>query len=199
MEDVLHLLADSGLRVSECMGLNWSRIDFEASLIRVTHQLGRDPDKLLVPLKTDKSKRNVPMTARRHLLLNHTMASSFKADSDLVFATSSGKSPGYNNSRRALQSALDKIALHPGDSRLGIHALRHYYGTALLLDGVHFQTVSRLLGHSIPAVTLSTYAHVFEICKRATSPHRSRRHSAGRRWDHEHQGVRVERGWEGSP
>src|SRR5262249_23469482 len=93
----------------------------------------------------------------------HRIKSRFKANDDLIFVTSSGKSPGYNNSRRALRSGLKKISLlDPNGERVGAHGLRHYYATTLLRRGVHFTVVSALLGHASPNITLACYEHVIE-------------------------------------
>ena len=40
-----------------------------------------------------------------------------------------------------------------------LHGLRHYSATRLLSAGIAAPTVSKRLGHSSPAVTLSVYAH----------------------------------------
>jgi integrase len=42
------------------------------------------------------------------------------------------------------------------------HDLRHTAGTLALRQGVPLHTVSRMLGHSDPAMTLRRYAHVLE-------------------------------------
>ena len=40
------------------------------------------------------------------------------------------------------------------------HQLRHTYGSLLIAQGVDVVTVSKLMGHSSPAVTLKIYAHI---------------------------------------
>jgi integrase len=42
------------------------------------------------------------------------------------------------------------------------HDLRHTAGTLALRQGVPLHTVSKMLGHSDPAMTLRRYAHVLE-------------------------------------
>jgi integrase len=42
------------------------------------------------------------------------------------------------------------------------HGLHHTAGTLALRQGVPLHTVSRMLGHSDPAMTLGRYAHVLE-------------------------------------
>ena len=45
--------------------------------------------------------------------------------------------------------------------RVTFHALRHSHASALIASGLDVLTVTRRLGHSSPAVTLTTYAHLF--------------------------------------
>jgi len=42
----------------------------------------------------------------------------------------------------------------------GMHALRHYYASALLEAGVSIRAVSEYLGHADPGFTLRVYAHL---------------------------------------
>jgi integrase len=54
----------------------------------------------------------------------------------------------------------DQEASLPAD--VLFHDLRHTAGTLALGQGVPLHTVSRMLGHSDPAMTLRRYAHVLE-------------------------------------
>ena len=55
---------------------------------------------------------------------------------------------------------LLKAAGLPSDVRF--HDLRHTAGTLALRQGMTLHTVSKMLGHSDPAMTLRRYAHVLE-------------------------------------
>jgi integrase len=41
-----------------------------------------------------------------------------------------------------------------------MHALRHYYASVLLADGVSIRELAEYLGHSDPGFTLRTYIHM---------------------------------------
>jgi integrase len=47
-------------------------------------------------------------------------------------------------------------------TKIRFHDLRHIAGTLALRQGVPLHTISRMLGHSDPAMTLRRYAHVLE-------------------------------------
>ena len=74
----------------------------------------------------------------------------------LVFCDHEGKplSPNY-------LSILWRRATRPVGLDVTFHALRHSHASALIAAGVDVVSVSRRLGHSSPAFTLNTYAHLF--------------------------------------
>ncbi|MGH8750044.1 MAG: tyrosine-type recombinase/integrase, partial [Burkholderiales bacterium] len=43
----------------------------------------------------------------------------------------------------------------------GLHALRHFYASALIRHGENVKTVQRRMGHSSSATTLDTYTHLW--------------------------------------
>jgi integrase len=60
---------------------------------------------------------------------------------------------------RSLRRFLQGAGL-PADVRF--HDLRHTAGTLALRQGMPLHAVSKMLGHSDPAMTLRRYAHVLE-------------------------------------
>jgi integrase len=52
----------------------------------------------------------------------------------------------------------------------GMHALRHFYASALLADGVDIRAVAEYLGHADPGFTLRIYTHLMPSAEdRATA------------------------------
>ena len=49
------------------------------------------------------------------------------------------------------------------------HELRHSFASLLLANGIDIRTVSELLGHADPAMTLRVYAHAMPGHKRAAA------------------------------
>jgi integrase len=60
---------------------------------------------------------------------------------------------------RSLRHYLEEAGL-PVDVRF--HDLRHTAGTLALRQGVPLHTVSKMLGHADPEMTLRRYAHVLD-------------------------------------
>lgn len=50
--------------------------------------------------------------------------------------------------------------VYPSNRQAGRHALRHYYASVLLADGVNIRELAEYLGHSDPGFTLRVYGHM---------------------------------------
>jgi len=77
----------------------------------------------------------------------------------LVFPNTKGKIRRRDSVMRSLQRLLEETGLSP---KVRFHDLRHTTGTLALRQGVPLHTVSKMLGHADPAMTLRRYAHVLE-------------------------------------
>jgi len=163
-ERTLTLLASAtGLRISECLGLQWHDVNFEQSQIHVRRtwtcgQVG-------VP-KSKASHAPVPL----HPLLAEFMqawknATSFSQPGDWVFASfkCKGKQPRVAN--MLLESHLRPAAVKAGvlvkdaKVRFGFHNLRHSLASFLIRTNTDPKTVQALLRHSDVKTTLQLYAH----------------------------------------
>jgi integrase len=97
-----------------------------------------------------------PSLAR--MLAEHRLASPYSGETDFVFASSAGTPLAVRN---IVRRGLDLATAKAGLPRLRWHDLRHIAASALIESGASPSYVARVLGHSSPAITLSTYAHVF--------------------------------------
>jgi len=145
------LIARSGLRASEALGLCWSDLVEDALVVRreIT--------------KTDAGVRRVPLNEadmeyiaerRRYLVGRLSKCGGVLEDSDRLCCGNDGRPLSYNALRLWW-------ARHRG--RLGfdmtIHELRHTYLTNLAQAGVHPSVMQRLAGHSSVKVSLEIYTH----------------------------------------
>jgi integrase len=163
-ERTLTLLASAtGLRISECLGLQWHDVNFEQSQIHVRRtwtcgQVG-------VP-KSKASHAPVPL----HPLLAEFMqawknTSSFSQPRDWVFASfkCKGKQPRVAN--MLVESHLRPAAVKAGvlvkgeKVRFGFHNLRHSLASFLVRTNTDPKSVQALLRHSDVKTTLQLYAH----------------------------------------
>jgi integrase len=102
---LFELLAYTGLRIGEALGLTWADIDQEAELIHVHRQLGRDRSH--APLKTEAAKREVILPpALVRLLREQRLATLHKAPHDLVFTTARGRRLDYRHVGHGFRNAV---------------------------------------------------------------------------------------------
>ncbi len=151
-------------RVSaEILGLQRHDVDFAANVVRVRRQADRKGQ--LVEPKTPQAKRNIVLSpGLAKMLREHKMASRYKGERDLVFASETGRPMnGRNVSRRGLDKALANAKL----GKLRFHDLRHTFASLLIAEGLNVVFVSRQMGHASPDITLRVYAHVWDSVEHA--------------------------------
>jgi integrase len=161
------LAACVGLRRSEIFGLKW--LDFNwlknELFIQRSHVEGYEDE-----TKTESSNTLVPLhPAIVEALLAWRQQSTFKADTDYVFAspTMMGKKPLNGNSvqRDCLRPESIKAGLKP----LGWHALRHSYRTWLGEKGTGPEVQRDLMRHSTIAMSLDGYGRGVPEANRAAN------------------------------
>jgi integrase len=148
------LLAYTGMRIREALGLRWQDVDLDAATIRLRWQLDRN-DAGHAPLKTDAGARDIPMLpALRRRLIEHRLASPWTRPSDPVFAATSGKPKTYRNVRRALSAVADELGidLHSHDFRRSL--------ASFLIVGARADeaAVTAVMGHANIETTRRIYA-----------------------------------------
>src|SRR5579864_1282473 len=163
-ERTLTLLASAtGLRISECLGLQWQDVSFELSQIQVRRtwtcgQVGAP--------KSKASRASVPL----HPLLAGFMqawknTTIYCQPTDWVFASFRCKGRQPRSASTLVADHLRPAAVAAGvltknDSRrFGFHNLRHSLASFLVRTKTDPKTVQALLRHSDVKTTLQLYAH----------------------------------------
>ena len=163
----LWLIAYTGLRRGECLGLEWNNIDLNGQKISVVQSLVRSAQKglILQPPKTRLSRRVIDIDSDTVEVLNRhrlgqgeskLMLGTSYVDRDLVFPNDLGE---FLNPM-ALTRTLDRVCKRLGDSKIRLHDLRHFHASILIQEGSSPVMISRRLGHSSPSMTLDTYGHL---------------------------------------
>jgi integrase len=156
----------TGIRQGEALGLTWGDVDVKAGVIRISRQLDRH-QKLVDP-KTAAAKREVPIPPSLGRMLTAHKAKAFEQGrakpDDFVFTSPSGRPMHYGAIvRHGLAKAIEAAGL----PHLSWHDLRHVAASMLIAEGASVAYVSRVLGHASPAITLTTYAHLFAAAEHA--------------------------------
>lgn len=161
------LIATTGLRVSEALGLAWS--DIGPASVTVKHQLARvDGAWARSKPKTRRSRRTIPLTpqAIEALAVQRIRQDAERGDhprpiEGLVFTTPTGAPIHSTNLLPPWRALLARLGL----PRVTLHDLRHAAATIMLSEGVPLPTIAAVLGHSTIRVTADLYAHVIEESK----------------------------------
>jgi len=74
----------------------------------------------------------------------------------LVFATWEGESRQPDGLSKEFSESMKAIGL----PHVTLHTLRYTHASQLITSGIDILTVSRRIGHSSPAITLSIYGHL---------------------------------------
>ena len=142
----------SGLRIGELMALQWSDIDFVKGVLTVSKSCHDGKTGLIVDEpKTATSRRMIPLPKQ---LLPILKVIKKKSASHFV-VSASGNPVSVRSYQRSFELLLKKLKiLHKG-----FHSLRHTFATRALECGMDVKTLSEILGHKNPTVTLNRYAH----------------------------------------
>ena len=162
------LLATTGMRRGEVLGLRWSDIDFDGAQLAVSQTLTTVGYNELVlgPPKTPRSRRHVyldsqtveVLRAHRQRQREERLAAgeAWDGSGDLAFRNELGGMIHPDGFSRD----FDRIVRSLDVPRIRLHDLRHTYATLALKAGVHLKVVSERLGHATVGVTLDLYSHV---------------------------------------
>ncbi|MEU6535734.1 site-specific integrase [Streptomyces sp. NPDC047000] len=176
--------AGCGLRQGEVFGLAEEAIDVEGRTLHVVRQIKHVEGHPVFALPKGGKKREVPLPGsvadalRAHMdaykpvevTLPWNVPEGPKVSARLIFTAEQGGMVWRSNFnikewKPALAVAglipeADENGKHESARAHGMHALRHFYASALLDAGENIKAVSEYMGHADPALTLRVYAHL---------------------------------------
>lgn len=171
-EDIYHVAANTGMRLSEILGLRWSRFNQARAKITVDCQLlikrEKGSQRKLAPTK-NKKNRSFKIAPSVVALLNRIKTkqaqNKLKAGSawqyeipDLIFTDEIGGTIPH----ASVEHEFKRITTEIGCPDHRFHDLRHTFATLALQHGADVKTLSEALGHYSVAFTLDVYGHVSE-------------------------------------
>jgi integrase len=161
------LMATTGMRRGEVLGLRWSDVDLEAATVTIRSTRVRFGTTITTSTpKTAKGNRTIALgptvlaglkawrsTQNADRLL---MGAGWMNTADLVVTIADGSAPNPE----AFSNVFGDLAKAAELPIIRLHDVRHSYATAALAAGVPVKVVSQRLGHADVGVTLKIYAHV---------------------------------------
>jgi integrase len=178
-----------GLRMGECLGLQWPDINFERGTLTVAHNLqrvrrvrrgdavkdGEPKTERLLGRPKGKKIKSLRMPAivadalKRHretqIEERRLAGSAWRGDGEYVFTSSVGTPLEQRRLDREFKALCDAAGLR----RIKFHGLRHSAASLLIAQGVHPKAIQELLRHSSIQLTMDTYGHLFDEMQTETA------------------------------
>ena len=147
----------TGIRLGELLALTWNDIDLKSGIMTISKTAYRikqngKPQVVIDKPKTKNSSRLIPLP--KQLLEILKRAKKF-SKSDFVLSTRTGGIVGT----RAYQKTYERILKKLDIPYKNFHSLRHTFATRAIEMGMDVKTLSEILGHKNPVITLQRYTH----------------------------------------
>jgi integrase len=161
------LMANTGVRRGEAIGLRWSDVDLErrTCAINQTYQRVKGRGLVVQPPKSSRGRRQIALDEDTVELLRGHRAGQVErrlgvgpayVDRGLVFANAAGAPCDPTR----VSHVFARTARRAGHAGVRLHDLRHFHATQLLATNTHIRVVQERLGHATISVTLGTYSHL---------------------------------------
>lgn len=150
----------TGLRIGECLALNWN--DFKQSYLEVNKTLSKEKD------ENNNYIINSPktLTSYRNINLDDNLTNSFKE-----LYKEQSKLNNFDNSwfifggikpfsQTTVGRRKNNYCVKANVKKIRLHDFRHSHATLLLSYGANPTVIAQRLGHSDTNITLNTYSHL---------------------------------------
>lgn len=186
---LFEVMAYTGMRRGEAIGLRWSDVDFARRELTVHQQIkeprnrrpacpvcgavhpgaefdtpktkGRDG----VPIELDDATIGALLAHKLHQDAERAQWGDAYTDHDLVFARPGGDPLNTNMVHKTFHHLIDAAGLR----RIRLHDLRHGHASLMLAAGVEMALVSKRIGHSSQTITADLYSHLLPGASRGAA------------------------------
>ncbi len=170
----------TGLRSGELIGLTWDCVDFENSVIRITHQM-TSPRKPGEEYEIEETKSsNYRMLSPAPIVFQWLKSQKAKQEKEKLTLGKAWNSGRYKNlvftmlngshyTQSWVYKMFQRVLKSAGLGHYRVHDLRHTYVVDALRAGDDVKTVQASAGHYSAAFTLDRYAHVTASMQRESA------------------------------
>ncbi len=165
----LLLVAMTGCRKGEILGLTWDKVDFANQTIAIVQNRTGDTKDLIYSVKRVKTKtsnRIIYVSDELTELLKKEKAvqeenqrlfgNQYQTGLDAVIRNADGSLPSPNHINEKVYKAMERA----GVKKITVHELRHTYATICYEElEMDIKDISRMLGHSELRTTQNIYIH----------------------------------------
>ena len=147
----------TGLRIGELLSLTWSDIDFNKNVLYVSKTCYDSWEngkyvKVFSKPKTETSGRIIPIPKS---IISKLKEMKKASKHNFVVPAKSEYGVGVRLYQRLFSNLLVKLKI----PHKGFHSIRHTFATRALECGMDIKSLSEILGHKNPNITLKRYAH----------------------------------------
>lgn len=174
------LLAITGVRRGELLGLRWIDVDFDAETVAIRRSAtliknaGEGERIEIGPPKSGRSRvvdvdQQTVAVLRSHRAARATLSLNFGRADAYLFGDLAGAVRHPERFSRTFQSRVRCARRALGDDALPalrLHDIRHTAATLMLRNGEHPKVVSERLGHAKVSITLDVYSHAVPTLQR---------------------------------
>jgi len=151
---LIELLASTGMRVGEALGLRHEDIDAAGTCIRIRKRRNSNG------ARVKGGQREIPVPPGLIRLYTDYLVDEYgDLDCDYVFVNLWGGERGVPWRYWNVTDLIERLSRRSGIT-FTAHTLRHTYATELLRRKVPAEVVQKLLGHASVTTTLGTYEHL---------------------------------------
>ena len=151
--DIAFIALNTGMRLSEILGLRRQDVDMANCIIYLDGKTG---------------KRAVPMNTMVHSVLKESLA---RHDQKLVFPGKNGQQMGAESATKSFSRAVVDAKLNPDNvdrrHKVVFHTLRHTFCSWLAIEGKPLNLIGEMVGHATTQMT-KRYAHLCPDKKKQT-------------------------------
>ena len=161
-------LLATGLRIRECLALEWSDIDLVNGTLEANKTLTMTKE--VNSPKTKSSLRVIDLDNKTVLMLRLYKTRQAQLGREIGLTYEKVFPNTFDEYREAggLRFRLEKHLQGAGCPPLSFHAFRHTHASILLNAGVGYKEIQTRLGHSKISMTMDTYSHLSKESKKRT-------------------------------